>query len=146
MDFTECRLQMEADISFQIRKTYFQSPSTQQKKAVLIIKFTGSHGEGSGGNKNSEFMKTVISAALGLFISDMLILDLTELKYEFGDSLASVFDIPARIKPKDYETVITVSDLCRQGILSLMDFTQISFRTFDKLNDSLNYFADSFKI
>ncbi|HNM02576.1 MAG TPA: hypothetical protein PKK05_06650 [Leptospiraceae bacterium] len=141
MNITECRLQTEGDLSFRIQKAYFESGAEKRSKAVLIIKFAGFHGEGSGGNRNSEFMKTVISASLGLFLSDMLILDLTELKYEFGDSLASVLDIPSGIKSRDYETVLAVSDLCRKGLLSLMEFTQVSFRTFSGSDEALNYFS-----
>ena len=100
MNLKEQKLELSSDLDFKIFKQYFEIVKNRKYKAVLIIQFNGDYGEGSGGNKNSEFMKTIISASLGLFLYDSLILDFKKLNYTFGDSLGSVLSLPKKIKGK----------------------------------------------
>ncbi|MCB1175946.1 MAG: hypothetical protein KDK36_00050 [Leptospiraceae bacterium] len=118
MELKEISLTLNGNINYKIFKYY----STESSYNSLIIKFIGSHGYGSGGNLNSLFMKTIISASVGIELFNQFILDLGDFQYEFGDSLFDVLNFPFKKGNPDYEYKIIISDSCEKGIISLIEF------------------------
>ena len=116
MEIYNQKIQFSGDVEFSAQKMYLK----EENIAILLIAFSGNHGCGSGGNKNSSFMKTAIAASMCLTINDGVILDLSRLTYKFGDSILQVLELPLKIKKGYFPYIILVSETCRAGLLSLV--------------------------
>ena len=126
MELIEQNIIFSGDLEFRIQKTYRKISTTRYDyDAILIVQFNGAHGHGSGGNTNSNFMRTVVAAAMGLNFFNGFILDLTGLEYSFGDSLFSVIELPKKIRGEDLLYRIIVSEKCEKGLLSLLDYMRV---------------------
>ncbi|MCP1135273.1 hypothetical protein NKT34_18390 [Paenibacillus polysaccharolyticus] len=60
---------------------------------IMILKFVGEYGYGSGGNSDAIYMCAIGKAVLEAWEPAGLILDFSELTYEWGDQLEDVFYI-----------------------------------------------------
>lgn len=106
--------------------------------SVLIVAFQGEYGHGSQGNDDATFMKLITSAALEAWPAHVLILDFRKLRYEWGDMLSNVLTQleprPASAEEEMLHQIfgpagpirriqrgfVLVSDLCREGMTSLI--------------------------
>lgn len=109
------------------------------RASVLLIEFTGEVANDKPTN-DAHFMDVVITAALTAWESQALVLDLRRLRYAWGDWMQNAIgagrrrhrQIPQGVRdlraifgelplgPDDFETRVVVSDLCRDGLVSLV--------------------------
>src|SRR5690349_21152281 len=90
MQLTEQRL---SDLS-SIRHAYFTSPLPSRSYfKILIVRFEGDCGYGSGSNSDATFMSAIIAAGLQSWEPVAVILDLRQLSYEWGDQMVKPFDV-----------------------------------------------------
>lgn len=57
---------------------------------ILMLRFRGTYGAGSGGNADAEYMTAIVQAALSYTEPFGLIFDLTDLDYRSGDMMSKV--------------------------------------------------------
>ncbi|MBK7885261.1 MAG: hypothetical protein IPJ81_16890 [Chitinophagaceae bacterium] len=105
---------------------------------ILVIKYAGVYGVGSGGNSDATFMFAKAAFAIAAIEPFAIIIDLTDLKYVWGDQLEMIFNIQ---KPM----ALIVGEHCQEaigtlihGIESIEPPTTISW-IFDNLEDAWNY-------
>lgn len=60
---------------------------------IMILKFRGTYGFGSDGNSDAAYMSAIGKAVLEAWEPGGLVIDLSELTYEWGDRLEYVFSI-----------------------------------------------------
>ena len=70
-----------------------EHPGKSYAKHVLVICFEGTYHDGSSGNPDASFMLSMGNAGVQAFNPDAIILDLSALKYEWGDEMDCVFGI-----------------------------------------------------
>lgn len=105
---------------------------------ALIIKFVGAYGVGCKGNGDACYMRAVASAGLEAWRPGVLVFDLSELDYVWGDMLQTVLSVGkgkvsvlerlflgktsdiSDLKPSDIPTLVVVSDRCRKAVRSLL--------------------------
>ena len=82
----------------------------------LILRFSGVFGIGSAGNGNADFMRVITRAALEAWHSHAVVWDLSELAYEWGNGIWTVFGRNAiNTGAVPLPSALVVSDLCRGG-------------------------------
>jgi hypothetical protein len=79
-----------SDIEYNI---YLVNSSVKDYLDIMIIQFTGHYGFGSKGNPDAVFMVAIVNAALSAWKPDALILDFTNLEYEWGDRIEELFGL-----------------------------------------------------
>ena len=143
MNLQEVHISLEGDVDFKVLKAYRQV-APQVYHALLITRFIGQAGEGSGGNANSSFLKTVTAASVGLNLYDAVLFDLTALDYTFGDSFAAVLEVPHSVKGTELPVGIVVSDKCEKGIRSLLTYIQKQqlYRIYDSFEQGVEKLLD----
>lgn len=114
MKLTEQRL---LDLS-KIEVRFFTVPSSKKPYLeTLVIKYGGVYGHGSGGNDDARYMRALARAAIDAFRPWGVVHDLSELSYEWGDMLESVF-IGPDFEP--FPTAIIVGPKCEQSLRTLL--------------------------
>jgi hypothetical protein len=119
----EIRLDALSDIEF--RATLLED--SDDSFYAISVAFTGSHGYGSRGNGDSQYISAMVHAALAAWRPSGLILDFRELTYEFGNGIADAIFAARDDDSGDWltPTRIVVSSACRAGISSLLDFLKL---------------------
>ncbi|HKE55170.1 MAG TPA: hypothetical protein VKB46_00655 [Pyrinomonadaceae bacterium] len=114
--------------------------------SYLLIEFVGTHGIGSEGNGDSLFMETIINSALNVWFVQGLVLDLSELSYEWGDSLADVPLVGKQMFGNRFPTAVVASEKCRPALESLSPFFKGAFERggqeqwfFEDVSSALQY-------
>jgi hypothetical protein len=116
MELEEIKL---SDLS-QIQCKFLHGESSN-RRSILVVKFTGQYRDGSLGNPDAGFMNAMIIAALTAWEPSAAIIDLSQLKYVWGDMLEVVFPGDAgEIGDVHIPTVLIVGDECREAIRTLM--------------------------
>lgn len=102
---------------------------------ALIIRFVGSYGKGSSGNDDASYMLAIAAAGIEAWRPNALVFDMRAFAYVWGDRLQNVLGIGRQkvdtledvllgkktdLKKYDIPTAIVVSDLCREGVESLV--------------------------
>lgn len=85
---------------------------------ILVAKFSGEYGYGSGGNIDAEYMYATLISALSFSGASGVILDFTELSYQWGDKMGLVLSAPA---DRDLPLVVVGSELCEKSLKSLIE-------------------------
>ena len=120
MELHERRLEHLSGLKCRIFTGMLQSQ--RSAKQAMVISFEGEYGIGSGGNNDARFMKPMTVAALQAWHVSALIFDLRQMRYEWGDALASVFNVRGdRFKQPGF-AVIVASDQNRAAIEGLLHF------------------------
>ncbi|MDH5404097.1 MAG: hypothetical protein OEY49_16485 [Candidatus Heimdallarchaeota archaeon] len=88
---------------------------------TIKIEFKGVMGIGSEGNIDSDYMREVVNLTLNKFSIKKVILDYTNLTYEFGNSIIRVYS-PLLAIP----SAIIVSNKNKDGLTSLHHFYGLS--------------------
>jgi len=88
---------------------------------VLVMKFRGVYGHGSGGNGDAAYMAAVTAAAISFAEPSALIFDFSELEYVWGDMMTNVLSAgDDRWKNHEMPMAIVVHDRCEPAIRSLL--------------------------
>lgn len=122
MRITEVRLD---DLS-KVCCRYFTAEMPELKhRLTLIIEFSGECGYGSGNNGDVDDMQGMIAAGFKAWNPSCLILDLRNLKYQWGDMMIEIFapphDLTSMTQEKvGYPLAAVASDLNRYGLTSLI--------------------------
>lgn len=104
-------------------------------RRILIVHFSGKYGFGSQGNPDAEHMRSSAVAAIDLWEPDALVLDLTQLHYEWGD----LIDIA--IGGYAPPTAIVVGPNCREALASLFGEDWQEQRTYDSIDSAIEPLA-----
>ncbi len=140
LDLKQVRLEELSDVrySFWIGK----HPGKRYPRDVLVIRFEGTFGFGSGGNADAAFMTAIGNAGIHAFDPHAIITDLSALSYEWGDMMESVIDIG---HDRNAQTALVVGSKCRKAIGTLcfgMNSTNDACEResiFDSLDDAWQY-------
>ena len=131
-----------ADISQVTYELMLERADTNLYHGTLVVKFTGTYRDGSTGNADAEFMRGITKTAIGLWQPASVVLDLSELKYEWGDQMLEVIGAGGE-QGKTVAVVVGVD--CRRAVYSLIrafDSTPpaAGFESiFDSLEDALEF-------
>lgn len=111
MDFVEHKLESLSEIQYRFFFTHIEY------RKYLIVKFIGSYGYGCNGNGDGDFMAAIVSAGIVAYSPLMVVLDFSELSYEWGDNIGRSLDkaLIAYVHP-----VIVASNLNRVGLTSYL--------------------------
>lgn len=114
MKLTEHHLQEMSKVEVR----YFTGPSSKKPYLeILVIKYSGVYGFGSGGNADAIYMRAMAKAGIEAFEPWGVIHDLSELSYEWGDMLDQVF-IGPNFEPSP--RAIVVGSRCEEAIRTLL--------------------------
>ncbi|MCE5170818.1 hypothetical protein LQV63_16050 [Paenibacillus profundus] len=92
-----------------------------QYNDIMALQFKGNYGYGSKGNCDAAYMKAVATAALSVWEPTALIIDLSELTYEWGDRLEEIFYIGThQYDDTPFPTALVVGPDCEEGIRTLL--------------------------
>ncbi len=131
MNFDSIELERGSDITYTIRRW---ARETRPFFSIVHLAFTGTYRDGSAGAPDAHFIRGITSIVNGAWRPSAVILDFSEMTYEWGDEMAML------LPPVDDDTAVVVSDKCRQaistihfGIDSSRDITELSnyFTRFD---------------
>lgn len=88
---------------------------------IMILKFIGVYGFGSAGNSDAIFMRAIGEAVLEAWEPGGLIIDLSELSYEWGDQLEDVFYIGSyKYRDMPFPIALIVGDKSEEAIRTLI--------------------------
>lgn len=88
---------------------------------VLRVRFIGECGGGAGSNGDAVSMEAMLQAAMQIVDPDGLIVDCSELRYEWGDLVATALHVPYRWRQCDEPPfAIVVGPGCEAGLRSLL--------------------------
>lgn len=88
---------------------------------IMILKFFGEYGFGSAGNSDAKYMRAMGEAVLEAWNPGGLILDLSDLSYEWGDQLEDVFYIGSyKYRDKPFPVALIVGDKSEEAIRTLI--------------------------
>lgn len=104
--------------------------------SIVTIKFIGEYRLGSEGNPDANFMRSIIEFAKCYFNPKGVIIDLRELKYEWGDELERTF-----WAGKYIAFAVLISDLNKKAIGTLVNFGKENIPATEK-----EYIYDSFEL
>ncbi|WP_240636807.1 hypothetical protein [Paenibacillus silvae] len=89
--------------------------------SIMILKFLGEYGFGSAGNSDARYMCAIGEAVVEAWEPSGLILDLSELAYEWGDRMENVFDIGhAKYGDNPFPTALIVGERSEEAIRTLI--------------------------
>lgn len=110
-----------SDLS-QIKVEFSRGPSQNTSYLdILIVKYVGHYLDGAAGNADARYMYAMGKAALNAFEPSGLIIDLSELKYEWGDMLEIVFDMGAeQVYHGRFPMATVVGPECQEAIRTLI--------------------------
>jgi hypothetical protein len=119
MEMTEKHL----DKLSSVRCRYFTCDfPTGRAGTILVVKFSGQCGFGSQSNGDCLFMEAMVQAGLAAFDASALVLDLSELGYEWGDMMTDVLCAgEGHLADAAFPTAVVVSDKNRAGLTSLVE-------------------------
>lgn len=90
-------------------------------RKIMIIKFIGSYGDGSRGDSDAIYMSAMGKAALEAWRPRGVIIDLSELDYQWGDELDRVFDIGSgQYSGAPFPTAVLVGKNSEEAIRTLI--------------------------
>ncbi|MEM1182745.1 MAG: hypothetical protein AAGM22_30655 [Acidobacteriota bacterium] len=110
------------DLRSSIDVSFRRGPSsTKPQLDILIVSYRGRYPFGSSGNTDAEYMHAMGLAAVHAFSPSGLIIDMSDLHYEWGDRLEKVFDIGYDpVYDERLPTAAVVGPECRDAVRSLI--------------------------
>ncbi|MCM3342457.1 hypothetical protein M3650_28495 [Paenibacillus sp. MER TA 81-3] len=94
---------------------YLTKSTMRQYKDMMVLQFTGNYGYGSEGNSDAAYMKAIATAALSVWEPTALIINLSELTYEWGDRLEEIFYIGThQYDDTPFPTALVVGPDCEE--------------------------------
>jgi hypothetical protein len=108
---------------------------------ALIVTVSGSTGIGCSSNADVSYIEFMTRAALGLICPTSLVFDFRDFEYEWGDGMARTLSAGEDLYvDDDLPVAVVVSDLCRNGLTSLIRdelFSDPGAWLFDSLESAL---------
>jgi hypothetical protein len=118
MELTRRTLEALSDLTYELYTCPFEKHSHAD---ALIVSFKGEYGYGSQGNGDAGFMTAIIKAGLSAFEPLALIIDLREMKYEWGDLIIRALGAgDDQYVEAPFPTAVLASELNREGLTSLI--------------------------
>ncbi len=135
------------DLKSDIKVTYHLGSSDSVEYAtILVVKFVGIYRAGSSGNPDATYMYAKGEYGLNSVSCFGLILDMSELDYEYGDMMDAVFGIGAKkYLNKTFPTASVVGPKCKKGISTLVHGQTSPTTIFDTLEDAWRYIEKEIK-
>lgn len=135
-----------ADLSKVKYEVHIGNSNIRAYLKIMILKFIGSYGDGSSGNSDARYMSAIGKAALEAWGPSGVIIDLSELNYQWGDELDRVFDIGSdQYVDAPFPTALIVGKSSEEavrtlilGINSTQEISEIGW-VFKDLEDAWNY-------
>lgn len=81
---------------------------------ILVISFHGTYRNGSAGSPDAGLIKGIITTGLSVFDPFSLLIDLSDLEYNWGDNLDLSFE-----ETEPTTTVVLVGEKCRRAMSTL---------------------------
>lgn len=113
-DLKEIRLASLSDVLYSFHVG--NHPGKSYDETVLVIRFAGTYRIGSAGNPDATFMSAMGNAGVEAFDPDVIVIDLSDLTYEWGDMLEMVFSIGDTL---NRPSAVVVAEGCRAAIGTL---------------------------
>ena len=111
-----------SDLTSTIEVRFFRGEaSTQRAEEILVIEFSGVYPVGSDGNSDAHYMYAMGKAAIYAWNPKAIILDMSNLSYQWGDMLEMVFDIGARYYGRALPRAIVVGPKCHNAVHTLIN-------------------------
>ncbi|MCU0492987.1 MAG: hypothetical protein MUD01_15460 [Chloroflexaceae bacterium] len=85
---------------------------------ILVVRYSGIYAYGSAGNNDAQYMYAMASAGVAAFAPWGLIHDCSELRYDWGDRLDSVFG--AGLDDLEGGLALVVGPACEEAIRTLL--------------------------
>lgn len=143
LQLNDVQLEDLSDITCRFQIGTHQGASFARK--VLVISFAGTYRDGAKGNPDGSFMFAMGNAGVEAFDPAAIVLDMSDLVYQWGDMLECVFDVGGQ---RRLPSSIVVGPQCRVaigtlcfGIHSKKDACQQD-EIFDTLEDAWNYVTE----
>ncbi|WP_413362968.1 hypothetical protein [Lysinibacillus sp. 3P01SB] len=146
---TQIRLEELSEIKYEV---HMGKSSEVNYVEIMILKFIGVYGFGSAGNSDAIFMRAIGEAVLEAWEPGGLIIDLSELSYEWGDQLESVFAVGSyRYRDMPFPIALIVGDKSEEAIRTLIvgvrgseGINEIGW-VFREVSDAWNYIETKLK-
>ena len=88
---------------------------------ILIVSYTGQYPLGSSGNSDARYMFAMGNAALHAYSPSGVIIDMSELHYQWGDMLEMVFGIGSdQYVDAEFPMATVVGPHCREAVRTLI--------------------------
>lgn len=139
----------------QIKFELFSGSSrSSEGQEIGIVKFYGTYRIGSQGNPDAVFMRAVIHMFAEVCEPEAIILDLSELDYQWGDKMILILGHLIEFQDRPIIQATVIGDKSREGIDSLVEFeirlgTDYFVETrksiFDNLKDAHDYVEENLK-
>lgn len=127
MKFDAVDLTQNGNISYSIERW---SRSKRPFLSVIHLSFAGDYRDGSGGAPDAHFIRGITRTVNEIWRPSAMILDLRAVKYEWGDEMDLVLDLPTKI------SAIVVGGKCEPAISTLL----YGLRTNKSVVEEANYF------
>jgi hypothetical protein len=125
-----------------------QLSSNTIRDGVLVISFTGSYPSGGAGNSSAEWMYESGKVLVADQRAKALVVDLRELRYDWGDMIELVYDIGCSCEPTCAQVTV-VSSLNRRALSTLewgedtkRDITELP-EFFDSIEEAVEFASRS---
>ena len=123
MKVSEVKFEDLSEITYRIfLREYPSIESSVGGARILVIEFNGKHRIGSEGNNDSVFMATIVRAAMNVWYVDGIVLDFSDLIYEWGNSIGDVLLAGKSVLGRKFPTAVVVSELSRPALESAQPF------------------------
>ncbi|PQO35112.1 ankyrin repeat domain-containing protein [Blastopirellula marina] len=119
----------------QVRFSTGEIECEDYSRTILVIHFQGTYGIGSAGNDDALYMTVIGNAGIEAIRPDGVILDMSQLHYEWGDMLDSVLGIGDRSDSQS--SAVVVGPDCREAIGTLCGGTTMDVCDQDDFFDDL---------
>lgn len=94
---------------------------SKNRHSILVVRFIGEYREGSLGNPDAAFMGAMVLAGLTAWEPSAAVIDLSGLKYVWGDMLEVVFpDDDGEIGDARIPAALVVGDGCQEAVRTLI--------------------------
>lgn len=129
-----------------IKVIYFQGNSgLTDYQNILVVKYMGKYGFGSAGNDDARYMYAKAEYGLNIYEPNAVILDFSELEYQWGDMLELVFNVGShQYIHKAFPKALVLGEKCRAAIATLIHGNDEKTATsedwiFDSFDEAWNY-------
>ncbi len=102
-----------------VKYGFVSSVSKLDENDILVIRFEGSYPDGCSGNADAQFMYAMGMAGVYNFSPSVVILDLRNFEYHWGDQLEFVFGI--KVSDNDKDPIIVLGSNCITAIGTLLE-------------------------
>ena len=138
MQFEPVDYKRGSDITFELRRW---ARNSKPFISVVHVAFTGNYRDGSAGAPDAHLMDGVIKTIKGAWRPSAMIIDFSDLVYDWGDEMDMFIPI------EDDTDALVVGDKCRRALTTLCscepdaDITDIN-SVFDNLDEACKYVAE----